>query len=281
MINLETCNPTELLEALENNEIKIDLNGHFMNLKKENSWKEEAILKQLIRHFKIVVKKDSEISRKYPALTFYDPESTCNCGEILYLKILDPTALVLGYKSECPYKDGLPLQTVNIKVPTGRMIFCNFFRDEDLFDPKDKHSNKFSINQIQGRINYAKHYAENHNIGYGQMGNMSGDVYVNPAKDKVIIGDCYPEDWEDYGYSGPDPEYTQAMKEGFESKGNISMSMWRWMCIDESLLPEGMEVEERVDVNLVPGTYQVIHYYDTTPNPKDYGLFKYSTIEKI
>jgi len=281
MIDINTCSVPEFLEALQNNEIKIDLNGHFMNLKMDNSWKEKSLLTQL----KDFLEREIEREHSLPDIGIKWHLSiingSCNCGERLYPEILDPTTI--GFESECPYKDGLPLQTVRIEVPTGKMIFCNFFRCDGLFDPEDQYSDKFSINQIQGRINYAKHYAEKHNIGYAQMGNMSGDVYVNPGKDKVIIGsdNDYQKDYEAYGYTKPNPEWVQAVEDGFVSKGTIDMSMWRWMCIDESLLPEGIEVVERVDVDLVPGKYEIIHYYDTTPDSKEFSRFKYSTIERI
>jgi hypothetical protein len=43
------------------------------------------------------------------------------------------------------------------------------------------------------------------------------------------------------------------------------MGVWRWECADKSELDKykGHQVHEGVEVNVVPGTYEVKHYFDS------------------
>ena len=126
-----------------------------------------------------------------------------------------------------------------------------------------------SINAIRGRMNLMNYLAAK-NIGYGQMGNMSVNVFLNKAGDEIIIGN-------DYGYDRETDRERTIKHKGFRNLGSISLSVWRWMCGDlEVLKGHGEVVPENIKVNkqteddykdyiltkVKPGTWVIEHYYD-------------------
>lgn len=151
------------------------------------------------------------------------------------------------------------------------MLFTNFFKQDNIYEfPKDVNSydSEHSINGITGRNNLMQ-YLASQNIGYGQMGNMSVNVFVNKAGDEIIIG-------ADYGYTEEKGEFTVKHK-GFKNLGSISLSVWRWMCGDlEVLRGHGEVIPDNIKVNkqtendykdyiltkVQPGTWVIEHYYD-------------------
>ena len=149
-----------------------------------------------------------------------------------------------------------------ISVPSGKLIFTNYFDKEEIYS-----LDKADINCVAGRYELMKHLAEK-NIGYGQMGNMSVSVFVNAAKDEIIIGGnyAYTEDDEEIEIEHP----------GYTELGSISLSVWRWMCGDAKILKQhGEELpkikyggetctnyRDYVGVKVQPGTWVIEHYYD-------------------
>lgn len=158
-----------------------------------------------------------------------------------------------------------------IDVPSGKLLFTNFFKEEKLYEfPKgmNRYDSEHSINGVAGRNNLMQ-YLATQNIGYGQMGNMSVNVFVNDAGDEIIIG-------TDYYYSEDEGE-TTVEHEGFTNVGSISLSVWRWMCGDVQVLKEhGEKLPRKLVVNksvehdykdyiltdVKPGRWQIEHYYD-------------------
>jgi hypothetical protein len=131
----------------------------------------------------------------------------------------------------------------------------------------DEYKSENSICSISGRFNLMKYLATK-NIGYGQMGNMSVNVFLNKAGDEIIIG-------TDHDYDG-NREYTVKHK-GFNNLGSISLSVWRWMCGDLQVLrehgepiPDNLKVNTQTDddyadcilTKVQPGTWVIEHYYD-------------------
>lgn len=159
-----------------------------------------------------------------------------------------------------------------INVPSGELLFTNFFKEEKIYEFPEgvkKYDSEHSICGLVGRYNLMK-YLATQNIGYGQMGNMSVNVFVNKAGDEIIISN-------DYGYDREkDREYTVKHK-GFKNLGSISLSVWRWMCGDLEVLREHGEVlpdnlvmnkqteddyKDYILTKVIPGTWVIEHYYD-------------------
>lgn len=171
---------------------------------------------------------------------------------------------------ECSVK---PLREIgkleaDIQVPTGELLFANFFREDKIYTMPDEFSNRNSINAINGRNNLMQ-YLAGQNIGYGQMGNMSVNVFVNDAGDEIIIG-------TNYGYNEEDGEF-EVTYEGFTDYGSICLDVWRWMCGDIKILKEhGEKIPDNLISNkkteneyhdyilaiVKPGTWHIDHFYD-------------------
>lgn len=239
-------------------------------------------------------------NQEEPGEYFHDNEAYCfDCGGRHHLTVVDEkTVSLLSYSNfdkkreekgfkwldftfrydpadipVCPAKSLVESKKMvsEINVPSGQLLFANFFKEEKIYDfPKEgKYKEENSINGLLGRFNLMQ-YLATQNIGYGQMGNMSVNVFVNKAGDEIIIGN-------DYGYDNKtDREYTIKHK-GFKNLGSISLSVWRWMCGDlEVLQGHGEVVPDNIKVNkqteddykdyiltkVKPGTWVIEHYYD-------------------
>lgn len=158
----------------------------------------------------------------------------------------------------------------HIDVPSGKFIITNHFgKNDDIYDPEDDRIGYESINALSGRIKLAGVLADK-DIAYGQMGNMSIDVYVNESGTEIIIGDGY--------YYDGNQEDVRSF-EGFKNIGSISLSVWRWQAADKEILerfnypiPENLEEGEVVDnesidyalLNIKPGRWKVEHFYDVS-----------------
>jgi len=249
-------------------------------------------------------------------------EASCyDCGARMYIILIDETTITVvkthdywdisdksGKKYEYQFKlEDAPFCPANhireagklvsqIEVPTGQLIFRNYFDKEEIYDPKEEYYDQYSVSSILGRSNMMK-YLGTQNVGYGQMGNMSMNVYSN-GFDEIIIGDNIEYIDERY-YSDEQIEkdkltnskywteekitehrknrkagedFVKLIKEGdFKNKGEISLSVWRWMCADKSVLkafgePLKLKDEYTVNVKVSKGTWEIEHYYDFPKN---------------
>jgi hypothetical protein len=166
-----------------------------------------------------------------------------------------------------------------IEVPTGNLVFANFFRQKEIYSPGD-----FEINSLLGRIQLAKHLADL-NVGYGQMGNMSVDVWKRTDGKQIIIGD---------GEYFENSEYYQVHQNEFIYLGNICLDVWRWMCADKSVLEKHgeklpkLKVDKCVDLEyrdfilakVESGTWVIHHYYDLLSGSEENNGV-YSVLNKI
>lgn len=173
-----------------------------------------------------------------------------------------------------------------IEVPTGSLVFQNYFNTEHLYeDPENKYSSP-GVNTILGRDKLMQ-YLATQNVGYGQMGNTSVIIYSN-KKDEIIIAHCWIDelfhDNERYFRKNPDKmteEDKKDIEEGkalleylkkgkFKKLGEISLSVWRWMCADKSVLDKNNEEinKKSVIAKVNPGTWEIEHYYDFPENGK-------------
>ena len=174
-----------------------------------------------------------------------------------------------------PFVDAQKL-VAEIYAPSGNLVFQNFFQNDKLYKYQGEEYN--SINELEGRNRLMQDLASR-NIGYGQMGNMSVTVYSN-GKNEIIIGDDFDlyEDNSHYYKENPDKiddewretekkakEFRKILKQGkFKNLGDISLSVWRWMCADAKTLKEYDEEPDTdaIKTKVQPGTYVIEHYYD-------------------
>ena len=173
-----------------------------------------------------------------------------------------------------------------IEVPTGELLFTNFFKKEKIYTMPNEYSASNSINSINGRNNLMQ-YLSTQNIGYGQMGNMSVNIFVNNAGDEIIIG-------SEYGYNEEDGEF-DISHEGFTNYGSISLGVWRWMCGDIQILkehgekiPKNVEVNKHVENNykdyicvlVKPGTWVIEHFYDLIDDDNEIEIYSKLYLKK-
>ena len=176
--------------------------------------------------------------------------------------------------------------SVEIECPTGEIVFQNYFKTDRLYDyPEDvnQYEDENSINCIKGRYSLMKTLAKE-NVGYGQMGNMSVNVFKNDPGTEVLIGGdyYYDKDDQEHEFNGNNFDHFPQYK-GFKNLGSISLSVWRWQCADKQVLIDANEplpeehsahswsdVEEAplqrwadtIIASCQPGTWVVEHYFD-------------------
>jgi len=184
--------------------------------------------------------------------------------------------------------------TADIEVPSGELIFVNFFHKDELYEDPVNYR-KPSICSLLGRDTLMQ-YLAGKNVGYGQMSNMSVNIYSNENDEIVVASSNMGEDWDDEDQEDPkvipgDDYYTQDRADyivnenierkkfkdeieakGFKNLGNISCEVWRWMCADKQVLVEsGEDLEKKheslVTCNVTPGTWHIEHYFDSPDCP--------------
>lgn len=237
------------------------------------------------------------------------------CGQEFPLVVLSATEIGLGPNWDmidkrqedctCQFPNGMKPVTIRFNVPTGKLVFSNFFDDRkptdkkpqdcdcyaserdgkttmEIFELKDKWDH--SINDFIGRVYLMRHYASKFNIAYGQMGNMGIAIYVNRTGDKIIIGNAYPEDHDKD--SKTYKQWMRLKKQGFREVGNISLEMWRWMACDKSILDQyEIPLKEEGDmfgvctVEVKKGKWKMTHYYDSDVGTED--DFVYSVLQLV
>jgi hypothetical protein len=273
-----------------------------------------------IQHHKDSIKIFEERKIKETDLISHIGSRTFNCfkcGMNLNYILLDDNTIGLGanysmkkeniWDCTCPFKDGEKGHSYYITIPTGNLIISNYFDDSkpytendkdrdcyikdekemEIFEPKDKWSRKLSLNTHAGRIGLMNHYSSKHNIAFGQMGNMSIGIYVNKAKNRVVISSAYLDDIsevEDH------LSYSKAKKflEEYKRVGSISLEVWRWMATDISVLEKNeipiytskkLEYRDKdVLVKVNKGKWKVTHKFGTDDYDEDTDI-EYSVLE--
>lgn len=152
-----------------------------------------------------------------------------------------------------------------IQVPSKVLSFANYFCPETInpIDDELKHEDEYSLNGIIGRRNRALYYAEKNNVGYGQTGNTSVNIYFNGKE--IIITEMWVEDPE--GYDLDCDELTKYIQgNNFKLMGAVCCDVWRWECTDSEKAKPWFEANPRVDHVEVPidGTkIKIINYGHT------------------
>ena len=146
----------------------------------------------------------------------------------------------------CPF--AVPRPTTGEIYISSRLIFANYFRHIEDAPEADKHSDEWSLNNEAGRLRITNYKAAR-NVAYGQMGNMSIGVYVNKAKDSIIIGPAYHP--AEYGEFDSDAEYKAACDlpvfPDHELVETISLAVWRWEAADLNTIGQAGYDQARKD----------------------------------
>jgi hypothetical protein len=263
----------EIFEKIEAGSMSVDLMGHHSD-KTKKAYEEQVLedVKRNIKHTIECFKEDAE--------------------KIRFALEVGATPL---------NEDGGVLSTkphvTEVTWDTGEIIIANFFDDrkpnkekpekrsdyDEIFEPKDKYAEEFSLNSNLGRRNLADHYANNWNIGYGQMGNMSIDIYVNNSGTGIyVVATAIEELDTEYAEEEYGEEAVKIYKKfkdqvdisELKHQGTISLSMWRWMAADKSLLdkhkiPYEVCKDDRAYIDdevlltkVKSGKWKITHYYD-------------------
>ena len=263
-------------EGLENKSITIDRKGHATN----------SISRQL--------KDDNDMSLSWHKIYCF------NCDKYLGLVLNDD---VLSFREECIAKPiteaGKLVSTINL--PTGEIVFQNCFQVDRLYEDPNNKWGPPSINSLIGR-KALMDYLATQNVGYGQMGNMAVAIYSN-LKDEILVADSSMEelignveDVEESPDLWSEEEAKQVMEDGKYAKpfrdyiksrnmkflGKISLSVWRWMCADKSVLEEagekiksneGRSYKEAVIFNVDKGDWVIEHYFDFAYEGMDNSIY--------
>lgn len=293
------------LQKLEKGTVKIDKNGHCISGKysieklikklqwhisyyKEKIEEEEGTSGIHSKFLAVVEKKDCFKPGKdyYPILSEVDVYCN-NCGDRgLQFYIKDINTLAVRHYEKGPITCVLagklkPIKT-RIRVPTGNLIFINHFCKTPEAPYGKKYTSEYSLNYLLGRMNIAKYLASK-NIGFGQVGNTTIEVYLSKDKKSIKIceGTEYLKDDVEY-FLNHKEEYTEGhtpseeeikkyhdiklMETDYTFIDSISLAVWRWMCADKAVI-RGASLPIRDDLDVVvcavePGTWEITHYYD-------------------
>lgn len=191
--------------------------------------------------------------------------------------------LTIDMLTQCPAIEFFNIKklTSEINIKTGNLIFDNYFENEELYSfPKEINQSysEYSICNIIGR-NSLMQQLSSKNVGYGQMGNTSISIWSNKTEVLVTGYDIDEESeiLESLEYDLKNcttdikidiiksiKEQIKFIKDNFEYKGEISLSVWRWQCADKSVLDSYNETisKSAISVKVKPGKYLIEHYYD-------------------
>ena len=193
--------------------------------------------------------------------------------------------------------------TWGISVPSKKLVFRNFFPDTINPEPPDQYSREWSLDSYVGMKKRSTFYAHQNGVGYGQMGNMSIEIFSN-GMEIIIVSPYLQSSVDDYEYcleEGDDDlefEKEQAEKalvilnylkdNGFESKGTICLDMWRYECIDYDRLQShiangGIELygSDEVIVELQGDKVYAEHYYQSYSSHPTLGHEVYAHIKVV
>lgn len=168
-----------------------------------------------------------------------------------------------GQKAEvlekpCLFKDGLnPFETL-INLPTGTLLFGNFFAEIPDCSKEDKYTSAWDLNHERGRRNIAQYLADQQ-CGYLQAGGFNVYIYRHKIRDELIISKCDIFETEECGYL-PIPEANS-----YSLMGAISCEKWRVMWCDIfNLASRGFKKldESYVEVQVSAGNWKCTDLYN-------------------
>lgn len=217
-----------------------------------------------------------------------------NCGKLHYAYMKDKNTVSLAQpilkaqsmefefdkSTPCEFANGFVPTKTSVIFPTGNLTFVNHFGEYPETPEGKEYDDEFSLNNLRGRINIAK-YLANENIGYGQVGNTSIQIFVSKDRKHIRICEHAQDFIDDTKYmieKYPDKvteadriklKQTIALIEGYEYIGSISLGVWRWMVADNATIKDkelkinnNQDHSDSVECKVQPGKWNIIHYYD-------------------
>lgn len=236
---------------------------------------------------------------KYERIASMSDGKKCSaCGKTYDIVLIDENTVSIGpgygmkeegdLSLDCEFASGLPHTSGTINVSGGKLVFANFFPSPSLREDTPegkKYSDEYNLCYHSGRRKITQWKAENQNVAYGQMGNMSLSVWANSKKDRIILTEAYIDSKK---------KIAALKKMGMRKVGKeISLAVWRWESTDITTVEksEGKDIKTFIkdmakdyrDVVVVPvknGKWKFDHFYDTTPEPEDENeLFIYAELK--
>jgi len=319
-------NAIELRDGIKDGSIKVDARGHNTSLSAHkpnfgDEFVKERIISRLDRYLEMYEEEEDADQKEYYHKALIEPihtmphgpredyimifgamEEECrHCGAYMYVYLAkDEKSVYLkgadGEEIACPFADGFEKANNTINVPSGELLFANFFlKGEELPDCTEdqKYTSEWSVSRIIGRMNIAKSLADQ-DIGYGQVGNTTITLFVNKERTKIKILDCPESIIDNFEWMmEEEPENITPVYKGiydrtkalllsdWEEVGEICLSMWRYMCADRQVYDKAgltlnasrkteiTDDEEHVLCQVKPGKWEIIHHYDTSASGDD------------
>lgn len=171
-------------------------------------------------------------------------------------------------QSECFELNGNPI--FEISVPSGELLFVDWFRSEPGVLKKDEYS--LNLSSIKGIVGMTNHYAEN-NIGHFYTMNTSPLIYQKG--NELFIGR---------------PATNELFLKGTEEMGKVITDLW-WVTFIDKAIFEKIAIKElgekkgkqfvnrlvkeaHVIVKVEPGMYQFEYFYENPGYEKLYATIK-------
>lgn len=243
-------------------------------------WKDksiEEVNKDMRAHYQRYLDRKND---NLECFNFWKEYKCWSCGASLYLYYDDKRDVILASHTWDNKKGLFKWCELPLMEPTkdsitidGNIVFMNFFPSlRDDCPDEDKYSEPYSLNYFLGRKNITHWKAKNQNVAYGQMGNMSVGIYVNPAKDHIIVSSPYLSDYVGGEESRYDIAEAKNILDNYQYMGDICLGVWRWEATDFSTLgitdikdfekKQKKDYHDVVSFDVKPGTWEFTHYYD-------------------
>jgi hypothetical protein len=198
-------------------------------------------------------------------------------------------------KSVCNFSEGFPEYSIEIDIPSGKMVLYNDLRQ--WFEPfekepykKNRYKREYSASSLIGQQNSSKVYEEDKSV-YLQIGNCACIMYqTDDSKEKFMVGD--------YGaFDDIDAEDTTDWPSNYKQVGNVCTDLWAYCVADldefekrageDELIHKKdnnytMDSRDCADVYVVeckPGRYKFTHRYHLIDDYKPCQV--YTNIERI
>jgi len=302
--------PVEILEKLKRGEIEFDFQGHDYGSLDRNHLVEyckESIICKISFDLEYFTENNEE-GKFDDALKFLNKkikkgikfansaEFKCGkCSKRMNFCLKDENTIALypsfhmiandDFNCVCEFSKGVNPLTLSFESETGNLVIGNFIEDEnEILRPPRNHVGR-SIETFQGRRERAKYLADNFNVLYGQMDNMSIEVWANEDNSEILI--IYPYFWEyeAYSYTGREQKDVKVLikkidNEKFTYKGRLCLGVWCWQAADKKFLEENnLSLDtcgnDAICIQGKPGKWEFTHLYDTTcPNVALFSVIK-------
>ena len=274
----------DILAGLKSGDIQIDYKGHRVNPIIDRIEGYCEFLQETIRDNQDEIIKEyfqNKFNRDYRIGDNIDIQAEIYCFDCglqnSYLVLESNKLISLNYVENGNGKhyytgtcEGVELRNKghirnDITIEYGKMLISNYFKVSTSLDEEiNQYSREYRLNSILGRKNLSHHYAK-HGVGYGQMGNMSFNVFLRNDGEEVIFTDTYYYDQEND--IEIEPTY-----EGFKHVGKVDCGVWRW---EVSGLKNLRQLNEKYNIDtpiederellqleVIPGKWKIEHYYD-------------------